>query len=106
MAENNSTNNTSAANTSNTKITNVPIIVNTQVTHFSNPLKSTIFVKLNDNNFLLWKSMALAILRGQRLDGYILGTKVCPAEFLPTTSSDGSVTFQTNKEFEDWVTFD
>lgn len=50
--------------------------------------------------------MAIAVLRGQRLHGYILGTKVCPSEFTPTTKVDGIVTLQANKEFDDWVTID
>ncbi|KAK2433887.1 hypothetical protein QL285_019095 [Trifolium repens] len=53
-----------------------------------NDLPSTVFVKLDRDNYPLWKSMVLPIIRGARLDGYMLGKKECPEEFI--TAADSS----------------
>ncbi|GAU17915.1 hypothetical protein TSUD_330400, partial [Trifolium subterraneum] len=67
-----------------------------------NDLPSTVFVKLDRDNYPLWKSMVLPIIRGARLDGYMLGKKECPEEFI--TAADSSKKF--NPEFEDWQAYD
>uniref|UniRef100_A0A803NN97 Retrotransposon Copia-like N-terminal domain-containing protein n=1 Tax=Cannabis sativa TaxID=3483 RepID=A0A803NN97_CANSA len=40
-------------------------------------------LKLDRNNYTLWKTMVSAIVRGHRLHGYLTGAKECPPEFLP-----------------------
>ncbi|KAI4323960.1 hypothetical protein L6164_023530 [Bauhinia variegata] len=47
-----------------------------------NPLTSLCSVKLDKNNYLLRKSTILPMLRGHKLDSYILGTKPCPEPFI------------------------
>ncbi|PON83159.1 Copia-like polyprotein/retrotransposon [Trema orientale] len=37
---------------------------------------------LNRSNYLLWKSQVIPPVRGHGVAGYLLGTKLCPAEFL------------------------
>ncbi|MCI16097.1 glutamate receptor 3.6, partial [Trifolium medium] len=54
------------------------------------------------DNYPLWKSMVLPIIRGARLDGYMLGKKECPEEFI--IAADSSKKF--NPEFEDWQAYD
>ncbi|KAI4297688.1 hypothetical protein L6164_037568 [Bauhinia variegata] len=66
-----------------------------------NPLTSLCFVKLDRNNYLLWKSMILPMLRGHKLDSYILGTKPCPEPFIIGESGR-----KTNPVYEEWVTND
>lgn len=41
-------------------------------------------VKLDRNNFLLWKNMIMPIIKGHNLDGYLLRTNECPPEFSAT----------------------
>jgi hypothetical protein len=67
-----------------------------------NDLPSTISVKLDRDNYLLWQSLVLQIVRGCKLDGYMLGTKECPEQFITNTDS----TKKLNPAFEDWQTYD
>lgn len=54
---------------------------------------------------MLWRKMVLAVLKEQRLDGYVLGTKTIPAENI--SSSEGGVDSTTpNPAYEKWVTMD
>ena len=39
--------------------------------------KLALTIKLSETIFCLWRSMVLVILKGQQLDGLILGTKTC-----------------------------
>lgn len=54
-------------------------------------------VKLNRNNFLLWKSTILPVIRGNRLEGSINGSKPCPEPTIQT--QEGLVP---NPKFEEW----
>ncbi|CAJ2667558.1 unnamed protein product [Trifolium pratense] len=67
-----------------------------------NDLPSTVSVKLDRDNYPLWQSMVLPIIRGAKLDGYMLGKKECPEEFI--TAANSSKKF--NPEFEDWQAYD
>lgn len=55
-------------------------------------------VKLDRNNFLLWESSILPVIRGHKLEGYIMGTKKCPEEFV----TEGAVT-RVNPAWEEWI---
>ncbi|PNX56340.1 glutamate receptor, partial [Trifolium pratense] len=63
-----------------------------------NDLPSSISVKLDRNNYPLWKSLVLPVVKGCKLDGYMLGTKQCPEEFI--TSSDSGK--KNNPAFVEW----
>lgn len=69
------------------------------------PLASTIsqlcYVKLERTNFLLWESSILLIIRGHKLEGHILGSKICPQQFI---SEEAKV--KTNPAFEEWTATD
>lgn len=67
-----------------------------------NDLSTSVSVKLDRNNFSLWRSLVLPVTRGCKLDGYILGTKECPQEFI--TAADSNKT--KNPSFEEWVADD
>lgn len=58
-------------------------------------------VKLDKTNYLLWSSMVLLVIRGNKLDGYILRTKPCSDVFI-TEGTDRRI----NLAFEGWVTMD
>ncbi|KZV37830.1 hypothetical protein F511_10860 [Dorcoceras hygrometricum] len=49
--------------------------------------------------------MILPIIRGHKLDGYVLGTKLCPPEFLPRTTPGSTVKIP-NPEYEEWLSND
>ncbi|KAI4346153.1 hypothetical protein L6164_013226 [Bauhinia variegata] len=66
-----------------------------------NPLTSFCSIKLDRNNYLLWKSMILPMLRGHKLDNYILGTKPCLEPFIISESGR-----KANPVYEEWVTND
>lgn len=69
----------------NVTATNVvpPATENTSVnTSFGHPLSSVLTVKLDQTNYSLRGSMVLAILKGQKVDEVVLGTKTKPCEFL------------------------
>ncbi|PNX82983.1 glutamate receptor [Trifolium pratense] len=68
-----------------------------------NDLPSTVSVKLDRDNYPLWKSMVLPIIKGAKLDGYMLGKKECPEEFTTATDSSKKIS---NPEFEDWQAYD
>jgi hypothetical protein len=67
-----------------------------------NELPSIVSVKLDRENYPLWKSMVLPIIRGARLDGYMLGKKECPKEFIIAADSSK----KSNPAFEDWQAYD
>lgn len=64
-------------------------------------------VKLNHANFLLRKNMVLLVIRGNKLEGYITGAKICAPEFTEETKQRIEyVQVTTNLEFEDWFAQD
>lgn len=67
----------------------------------SKPLASTLSqlcsVKLDINNFILWESSVLPIIKGHRLKGFILGSKKCLQQFI----IEGTEVKQ-NPAFEEW----
>ncbi|PNX62442.1 hypothetical protein L195_g061147, partial [Trifolium pratense] len=67
-------------------------------TNHKNDLPSTISVKLDRDNYPLWQSLVLPVIRGCKLDCYMLGTKKCPEQFI--TAADKSK--QINPEFQEW----
>ncbi|KAI5421851.1 hypothetical protein KIW84_045334 [Lathyrus oleraceus] len=66
-----------------------------------NDLPSTVFVKLDRDNYPLWRSFVLPIIRGCKLDGYMLGTKLCPAEFITKVDANALTIKQLNPTYED-----
>nr|KYP31890.1 hypothetical protein KK1_047566 [Cajanus cajan] len=67
-----------------------------------NDLPSIVSVKLDRDNYPLWKSLVISIVKGCRLDGHMLGTKECPEEFI--ASADSSK--KPNPAFENWQAHD
>lgn len=55
---------------------------------FSSPplnqlLNQVTSIKLDRGNFLLWKNLALPILRSYKLEGHFIGSKSCPLKRIP-----------------------
>ena len=71
-----------------------------------NALGSYCSVKLNHENYLLWKNMVLPVIRGNRLEGFITGSKKCPPEFITTIEENGDAEIGENPAYEEWVVQD
>ncbi|KAL2506579.1 Uncharacterized protein Adt_22200 [Abeliophyllum distichum] len=84
-------------------------IVANQLSLFGMNLTQTPSVKLDRNNFLLWKNMIMPIIKGHNLEAFILGTKKCPPEFIgsQTITNDGErVEMLPNLEHIKWISTD
>lgn len=42
-------------------------------------------IKLDRNNYILWKSQVLSTLRGHGLEGYVDGSHKCPSKFVASS---------------------
>lgn len=69
-------------------------------------MSTVLTVKLDDKNSILLRKFVLAVLMGQMLDGYILGTKQQPSEYISSITKFGTTTLILNPTFEAWVTMD
>lgn len=58
-------------------------------------------IRLDGDNYLLWKLQFLPVLKANRLLKYIDGTALCPAKFLK--GEDGLVSSTVNPAYETWV---
>ena len=76
---------------------------NTSITSFTftNP------IKLDRANYTIWKQQVLSSIRGNGLEGYIDGSRICPSQFLsPEARSEGSssssIEGQESPEYAAW----
>ncbi|KAM6597528.1 hypothetical protein CsatA_008052 [Cannabis sativa] len=83
---------------------------NNNFTQPFNTLNQPFPLKLDRNNYTLWKTMVSTIIRGHRLDGFVHGTRVCPTEFISVNVDAGEegteAAVQINPDFEHWVVSD
>ena len=71
---------------------------------FTTPLGSFCSVKLNHDNFLLWKNLVLPVVRGSKMEGFITGAKECPLDFIEVTEEGANeAELKDNLEYENWV---
>jgi hypothetical protein len=69
----------------------------------TNPLLGHVVTeKLSKNNHLLWKEHVLPVVRGERLEGYLIGVAKMLDEFIITTDGDKEVKTP-NLAHENWV---
>ena len=54
------------------------------------PIQHLITIKLNRDNYLLWKTQITPYFKGQHLFGFLDGTQPAPSQFLPLTSDASS----------------
>uniref|UniRef100_A0A2N9FQA8 Retrotransposon Copia-like N-terminal domain-containing protein n=1 Tax=Fagus sylvatica TaxID=28930 RepID=A0A2N9FQA8_FAGSY len=74
-------------------------------THFLTPIQHLIIIKLNRDNYLLWKAQIVPYLKGQHLFSFIDGSLPAPPSFLPPTSTE--ITQATlNPAFATWQSQD
>ena len=84
-----------------------PIVQSRVLSHSGNPLGSYCLVKLNHENYLFWKNLVLPIIRGNWLEGYIIGAKQWPFEFVINTTEEtleGEIS--KSPEFQKWMVQD
>lgn len=62
---------------------------------------SSVTLKLNESNYLLWKTQLEALLRSQKLLGFVNGQDTAPAATVTTTVNEVAVT-SPNLRFEAW----
>jgi hypothetical protein len=62
-----------------------------------NDLPTIVSVKLDRDNYPLWKSLVLPLIRGCKLDVYMLGIKECPDQFITSNET----TKKANPDYED-----
>lgn len=62
---------------------------------------SLISVKLENHNYLLWKSQFLPVLRAYGLVGFVDGSIMCPSEFL--LDSNENPTKDVNPHYSSWI---
>lgn len=67
-----------------------------------NDIPTSIPVKLGRKNFPLRRSLVLPVIRGCKLDGYMLGANECPQEFVIAADLGNTK----NLSFEEWVADD
>ena len=72
---------------------------------FNLHVSSYVTLKLNDNNYLLWKTQFESLLRSQKLLGFVTGQVPPPAATVPATVNNGVVAIP-NPTFEAWTCTD
>ena len=60
-------------------------------------------VKLNCDNFLLWKAQIIPYMRGQRVFGFLDGTITPPPQVIPNPDTTSTINSIGNLEFLTWV---
>lgn len=55
---------------------------------FSTNVAQSSSIKLDRNNYIIWKSQLLPVLRGHDLEGYVDGTHKCPSRIISNSSSE------------------
>lgn len=63
-------------------------------------LNTTFSIKLDRDNFLLWKSQVLPVVQGYDIGGYLIGTNPYPQKYLESQDENGNIVRSINPEFE------
>ena len=63
-------------------------------------------IKLDRSNYLLWRSQVLALIRGNRLEGFIDGTNPALDEHLIFVGANGSTQEIANPTYQNWRSHD
>ena len=72
------------------------------LSHFASTLSTAISVKLDRDNYSVWRSQVLPAIIGHNLQGFVDGTKTCLPEFLESKDDEGKITRINNVEYEQW----
>ncbi|KAJ9673051.1 hypothetical protein PVL29_026362 [Vitis rotundifolia] len=78
----------------------------TKMTNQSFPsLGQSLTIKLNRNNFLIWRNQMLIVVIASEFNDILDGTRPCPPHFLPDPNSTSTTTFKSpvvNPEYITW----
>ncbi|KAK1680235.1 hypothetical protein QYE76_041083 [Lolium multiflorum] len=69
-------------------------------------LAHLVTVKLNPDNYLLWRAQVLPLLRSYYLDGYFDGSLPCPPAVVQLTTADGHPLPVANPAYRQWTAQD
>lgn len=90
-----------SSSASQTFVESSSAITPTHTKSFAASISQLCSVKLDRSNYLIWECSILPIIRGRKLNGYILRTKECPTQFI-TENQSTSV----NPSYKEWVSTD
>ncbi|KAL2498366.1 Uncharacterized protein Adt_23916 [Abeliophyllum distichum] len=108
VPSNSETNSTVPATTNSSSTAQVPVHIS-NFAPFGMNLTQAASVKLDKNNFLLWKNVIMPIVRGHGLEGYLLGTNECPLQIISTqitTEAGVMVRSSPHPEYSRWMSVD
>ncbi|KAK9111986.1 hypothetical protein Scep_019505 [Stephania cephalantha] len=77
----------------------VKSVHNSVMAPFGQTLSQSLTIKLNLNNYHVWKALILPAIKGNKFDGVLLRTEKCPAPLDPETGLP-------NPRYETWITID
>ena len=59
-------------------------------------------IKLNQNNFILWRSQVISSIRANELEGFIDGSHICPPRVFINLEQDQTIVTTPNPEYQVW----
>ena len=59
-------------------------------------------IKLNQNNFMLWRSQVISSIRTNELEGFIDGSHICPPRVFINLGQDQTIVITPNPEYQVW----
>lgn len=72
--------------------------------HITYPQNQLVSIKLDENNFLIWRQQVLAAIRGYGLEGFITGTSEIPPEFISEQGKEKDTIVKVpNPEYTIWL---
>ena len=79
---------------------------NLQKTNFSSPftttLNTSLLVKLDRDNYMLWRSQVLLVVGGHKIIGYLFDTNTYPPVLLDIQDTYGNLIQNLNPTYEQW----
>ena len=70
---------------------------------FGNAMSFNFLIKLDRNNFLLWKLVIILTLKGHDFDGYLFGTQPILEKIISTMEKSDETKFILNLAYVKWV---
>ncbi|KAK1662019.1 hypothetical protein QYE76_050178 [Lolium multiflorum] len=92
----------------------VSLATPTSITHEAGPVRDPppvhlahlVTVKLNPDNYLVWRAQVLPLMRSYYLDGYVDGTVPCPPPMVHVLAPDGTPMALPNPPHRQWMAQD
>ena len=68
----------------------------------SNTYVFTISIKLNQNNFMLWRSQVISSIKANELEGFIDDSHICPPKVFINLGQDQTIVTTLNPKYQVW----